>query len=116
MGKSHVVGLFTMNTNELAGNVGIPFNVPVHELLTKIEQHITQEVQVIGTFTGLISNVAQYNGSGVKKGDPIGGILRIRFYTSDADHHSVGLHLLKLFPAAGDLELVIPECVIPECV
>ena len=42
-------------------------------------------------------------------GDPIGGILRIRFFTTDADPHSVALHLRKLFPPVGDLHLVIPE-------
>ena len=109
VGTSYVVGLFTMNTNELAGNVGIPFNRPVHALLKNIFQHITQELQVIGQFTGVISNVAEYNGRGVKMGDPIGGILRIRFYTTDADPHSVALHLRKLFPPVGDLHLVIPE-------
>ena len=85
-----------MNANELAGNVGIPFNLPIHELLTNIEKHITQEVQVIGKFTGEISNVAKYNGRGVKMGDPIGGILRILLYTTDEDPKSVELHLQKI--------------------
>ena len=31
-----------------------------------------QELQVIGQFTGEIVNVAQYNGGGFKRGDPIG--------------------------------------------
>ena len=42
-------------------------------------------------------------------GGPIGGILRIRFYTTDTDPHSVALHLRKLFPLVGDLHLVIPD-------
>ena len=109
IGSSHVVGLFTMNSNELAGNVGMPFNFPVHELLTNIKMKIKQEVQVIGKFTGDISNVAKFNGQGVKKGDPIGGILRIFFYTTDDDAKSVELHLKKLFPPVGDLQLVQPE-------
>ena len=53
--------------------------------------------------------MAQFNGKGVKKGDPIGGILRILLYTTDADPKSVELHLQKLFPPVGDLELVPPE-------
>jgi len=98
-----------MNSNELAGNIGMPFNFPVHKLLTNIRKKIKQEVQVIGKFTGNISNVAKFNGQGVKMGDPIGGILDIFFYTTAPDPKVVELHLKKLFPPVGDLELVQPE-------
>ena len=107
VGANHVVGLYTENTNELAGNVGIPFNRSVHSLLNKIQQHITQELQVIGQFTGEIVNVAQYNGRRVKRGDPIGGVLCIRSYTTDADPQGVALHLCELFPKkVGTLYLI----------
>ena len=110
VGTNHVVGLFTTeDTNELAGNVGTPINRSVHTLLNNIQEHITQDLQVIGQFTGEIVNVAQYNWRGVNRGDPIGGILRIRFYTTDADPQGVALHLRDLFPTDGTLRLIIPN-------
>ena len=54
-------------------------------------------------------NVAQYNGRGVKRGDPIGGVLHIRFHTTDADPQGVALHLCELFPTVGTLQLIIPD-------
>ena len=109
MGTNYVVGLYIENINELTGNVGTPFNQSVHSLLNNIQQHITQDLQVIIQFTGEIVNMAQYNGRGVKRGDPIGGVLCIRFYMTDADPHSVALHLCELFPTVGTLHLIIPN-------
>ena len=109
MGTNYVVGLYIENINELTGNVRIPFNRSVHSLLNNTQQHITQELQVIVQFTGEIVNVAQYNGRGVKRGDPIGGVLRILFYATDADPHGVVSHLRELFQTVGLLHLIISD-------